>query len=109
MSDHRIQGIYRALLQMNRDAFADGEYDIAVHLLLIALRCSQRLENVQYLLEVEQLAKKESRHIDDHHPESEYSNKVAGERGSVGVFQAVAQKARIIYMTGYFTNGTEKG
>jgi hypothetical protein len=81
-------------VEENRGAFADGEYEIACNLLLVALRCGQRLKNVEYLRDIERLAEYESRFLDDHHPESQYSNKAAQARGDVGAFQMAAQRAR---------------
>ena len=99
MNEHRIRKIYQESLEMNRDTFADGEYDIAYCVLLVALQCAQRLKDVEYLTEVTRLAEKESRFIDDHHPEYTHSNKTAIERGGVGLFQTAAQKARAIILT----------
>jgi len=84
VNERRIEEIYRILVDLNRTAFADREYEIAHNLLLVALRCGQRLKNSEYLRELERLAESESRYLDDHHPESEYSNKAANARGKVG-------------------------
>jgi hypothetical protein len=94
VDERRIGEIYRILLELNRGAFSDGEYEIAYNLLLVALRCGQRLKSIEHLKEVERLAENESRYLDDHHPESEYSNKAANTRGNVGVFQMTAQRVR---------------
>jgi hypothetical protein len=94
MNQRRIEEIYRTLLELNRGAFADGEYEVAYNLLLVALGCGQRLKDVRCLREVERLAQSQSRYLDDHHPESEYSNKTANARGNVSVFQITAQRAR---------------
>jgi len=99
MNERRIKEIYKRSLEMNRDTFADGEYDIAHRVLLVALQCAQRLRDVEYLTEVTRLAEKESRFIDDHHHEYAYSSKAAIERGGVGLFQTAAQKARAIILT----------
>ena len=107
MNERRITEIYKRSLEMNRDTFADSEYDIAYCELLVALQCAQRLKDVEYLTEVTRLAEKESRFIDDHHPEYAYSSKAAIERGGVGLFQAAAQKARTIILT--TKNGNAKG
>ena len=108
MNERRIREIYQRSLEMNRDTFADGEYDTAHRVLLVALQCAQRLKDVEYLTEVTRLAEKESRFIDDHHPEYTYSSKAAIERGGVGLFQAAAQKARtIIILT--TKNGNARG
>lgn len=93
MNERRIGEIYRSLLEMNRDAFADGEYEIACKVLPVALCCGQTLRNAEHLREVGSLAEKQSRYLDDHHPESIYSNKAANARGNVGPFQMAAQKA----------------
>jgi hypothetical protein len=93
-SKRRVEEIYGTSLELNRGAFADGEYEIAYNLLQVALRCGQRLRNVEHLREVERVAENESRYLDDHHPECEYSNKVANARGNVGVFQMTAERAR---------------
>jgi hypothetical protein len=96
MNERRIEEIYRRSLEMNCDAFADGEYDLAYQVLLVALHCGQRLRNIGYLIEVERLAEKESTYVNDHHPEYKYSDKVAIARGGMGVFQMAAQQAKTI-------------
>jgi len=60
----------------------------------------------QPLTEITQLAEKESRFIDDHHPEYAFSSKAAVRRGSLGLFQTAAQKARAIIQT---KNGNGRG
>src|SRR5437762_4347662 len=108
MTEHRIREIYQISLDTNRATFAECEYDIAYYLLLVALQCAQRLRDAEYLTEITRLAEKESRFIDDHHPEYTYSSKAAIERGGVGLFQAAAQKARtIIILT--TKNGNARG
>lgn len=99
VNEHQIGEIYRKVLELNRGAFAEGEYEIAQNLLTVALRCGQRLGSIQHLKEVERLAETESRYLDDHHPESEYSSKAANAHGNVGLFQMTAQRARRLTRT----------
>jgi len=107
MNQCRIREIYRRSLDTNRATFAEGEYDIAYHLLLVALQCAQRLRDADYLTEIiTRLAEKESRFIDDHHPEYAFSSKAAIRRGTLGLFQTAAQKARAILTT---KNGNGRG
>jgi len=106
MDEHRIREIYQISLDTNRATFAEGEYDIAYHLLLVALQCALRLMDIEYLTEITRLAEKESRFIDDHHPEYPYSSKAAIQRGTFGLFQTAAQKARAIIRT---KNGNGRG
>ena len=106
MNEHRIREIYQISLDTNRVTFAEGEYDIAYHLLLVALQCAQKLRNAEYLTEITRLAEKESRFIDDHHPEYAFSSKAAVRRDTLGLFQTAAQKARAIIRT---KNGNGRG
>lgn len=106
MNECQIRKIYQMSLDTNRATFAEGEYDIAYHLLLVALQCAQRLRDADYLTEITRLAEKESRFIDDHHPECAFSSKAAVRRGSLGLFQTAAQKARTIIRT---KNGNGRG
>ena len=106
MNECQIREIYQRSLDTNRATFAEGEYDIAYHLLLVALQCAQRLRDVEYLTEITRLAEKESRFIDDHHPEYALSSKAAVRRGSLGLFQTAAQKARAILTS---KNGNGRG
>ena len=94
MDECRIREVYRQSLDVNRSAFADGEYGIAYQMLLVALQCGQRLRDLSFFSEVERLAEKESRYLDDHFPECEYSNKAAHSRGNLGLFQTAAHQAR---------------
>ena len=55
VNERRVEQIYGTLLDLNRGAFADGEYEIACNLLLVALRCGQRLRNVEHLRDIERL------------------------------------------------------
>src|SRR5205814_9967143 len=106
MTDHRLRQIYQISLDTNRVTFAECEYDIAYYLLLVALQCAQRLRDAEYLTEITRLAEKESRFIDDHHPEYAFSSKAAIRRGTLGLFQTAAQKARAI-LTAKNGNGRE--
>jgi hypothetical protein len=106
MNECQIRKIYQMSLDTNRATFAEGEYDIAYYLLLVALQCAQRLRDTDYLNEITRLAEKESRFIDDHHPEYAFSSKAAIRRGSLGLFQTAAQKARTILTT---KNGNGRG
>jgi hypothetical protein len=99
MNAGHIREIYRQSLEINRAAFADGEYGIAYQVLLVALQCGQRLGDLSFVSEVERLAEKESRYLDDHFPECEYSNKAALPRGNLGRFQTAAHQARSIVRT----------
>ena len=99
MNECQIRKIYQMSLDTNRATFAEGEYDIAYHLLLVALQCAQRLRDADYLTEITRLAEKESRFIDDHHPEYAFSSKAAIRRGTLGLFQTPALKARAILTT----------
>ena len=76
----------------NRSAFAGGKYGIAYQVLWVALQCGQRLRDLSFLGEGERLA--ESRYLDDHFPECEYSNKAAHPRGDLGLFQTAAYQVR---------------
>jgi hypothetical protein len=106
MIECRIREIYQRSMDTNRAAFAEGEYDIAYHLLLVALQCAQRLRDAEYLAEITRVAEKESRFIDDHHPEYAFSSKAAIRRGTLGLFQTAAQKARVILTS---KNGNGRG
>jgi len=99
MNAGHIREIYRQSLEINRATFADGEYGIAYQVLLVALQCGQRLGDLSFVREVERLAEKESRYLDDHFPECEYSNKAALPRGNLGRFQTAAHQARSIVRT----------
>jgi len=58
MTEHRIREIYQIPLDTNRATFAEGEYDIAYYLRLVALQCAQRLRDAEYLTEITRLAEK---------------------------------------------------
>ena len=96
MSEDQIRTIYVSSVETNRNAFAEGEYEIAYRTLLVALECGQRLRDIGCLTEVERLAQRESRYIDDHRPEYSYSNKTAISRGGIGVFQMAARQATVM-------------
>ena len=96
MNECRNREIYRQSLEMNHDAFAGAEYGIAYQALLLALECAQKLQDLEYVSEVIRLAGKQSRFIDDHHPECIYSSKAAGQRGTIGLFQTAVQKAHTL-------------
>ena len=99
MNDGYIREIYRQSLEINCATFAAGEYGIAYQVLLVALQCGQRLRDLSFLSEVQRLAEKQSRYLDDHFPQCEYSNKAALQRGSLGLFQTAAHQARTIVRT----------
>jgi len=99
MNDGHIREIYRQSLEINCATFAAGEYGIAYQVLLVALECGQRLRDLSFLSEVQRLAEKQSRYLDDHFPQCEYSNKAALQRGNLGLFQTAAHQARTIVRT----------
>jgi hypothetical protein len=96
MNEGQIREIYVRSMDANLSTFAAAEYEIAYHLLLVALQCGSRLSDISYLSEVERLAERESRYLDDHRPEYPYSNKAASRRGRLGVFQMAVQQAKTI-------------
>jgi len=99
MNDGHIREIYRQSLEINCATFAAGEYGIAYQVLLVALQCGQRLRDLSFLSEVQRLAEKQSRYLDDHFPQCEYSNKAALQRGNLGLFQTAAHQARTMVRT----------
>ena len=87
MNQDRVADIFQRAMESNREAFADGEYDIADRALKLTLDCAQRLKNNEYLFKVERCASKQSRYLHDHRPE------YCGARHGIDTFRLIARQA----------------
>ncbi len=94
MHNDNLRDLYRRLVEINQEAFADEQYDVAYHSLMAALHCVQTLGDVQGLGEVERLANEELTWIDAHHPEYEHSTSSASARGHSSIFKNLSNQAK---------------
>ncbi len=94
MDDNNLKDLYQRLVQINQEAFAGEQYDVAYHSLMAALHCAQSLDDVQGLAEAERLANEELAWIDEHHPEYEHSTRSATVRGHASIFKNLSNQAK---------------
>ncbi len=94
LDESGLRNLYQRLIQINQEAFAGEEYDVAYHSLMAALYCVQRLNDRQGLGEVERRANEELTWIDAHHPEYEHSTQSASTRGHSSIYKNLSNQAR---------------
>jgi hypothetical protein len=94
MNALQIGDLYRRAIEMNAEAFAAEEYDIAYHALMVALHSAQSLADSECLREVERIATEQLRHIDLERPEYQHSTNSAHRRGHFSIFDTAARQAR---------------
>ena len=85
--------LYQQLLEINRQAFAAGHYDVAYHALMAALHCAQPLKDVDGLGEIKRVAEEQLQYIDRNQPQYEHSTRSAHQRGHVSVYALLARQA----------------
>ena len=83
------------LMDINREAFNDGDYDLAYHALAAAYWCACRQENLEQANLVERMARTQGEWIDNHAPSYEHSTFGVKARNSSkeGIFRELARQA----------------
>jgi hypothetical protein len=82
-SSRSIQEMYDQLMDINKEAFAQGRYEVAYHALAAALHCAILLEEQTLLTALEHRAREQSDWIDasaSDHPLSSQSASLHGNR-----------------------------
>jgi hypothetical protein len=82
---------FDALVDMNRQTFAGGHYEIAYHLLAAAMHCAEDLQDGQRLLELQQKAIEQGNWIDKHDNGHRLSSLHARARGTDPLFASLAR------------------
>jgi hypothetical protein len=93
MSDASLQETYLRLIQINQEAFAGSEHNVAYHALSGAVHCAANLKEIKYLNHVEGLAVQQLAWIDAHEPEYEHSTPSSPERGLRSIYENLAKMA----------------
>jgi hypothetical protein len=93
INESRLRDFYLRLIEMNRQAFTDGEHDVAYHLLSAALHCAQRLEEIPYLRQIEQTADEQLKWIDETDSGYQHSTQSARGRGQTSVYRSLSKMA----------------
>jgi hypothetical protein len=88
-----LRALYPRLIALNAEAFAGREYDVAYHVLMAALHCVQRLQDVSGLGAVKRMAEEQLAWIDLHHPEYGHSTQSAQKRRQPGIYHTLALQA----------------
>jgi len=78
-----------AVLKLNADAVAQGEYEVAYHLLMAALHFAEAQKNVVALDRITQLAKEQGGAIERVQPTHQLSRKQAQLRGQTTLFDSL--------------------
>ena len=77
------------VLKLNADAVAQGEYEVAYHLLMAALHFAEAQKNVVALDRITQLAKEQGGAIERVQPTHQLSRKQAQLRGQTTLFDSL--------------------
>ena len=93
MNPTDLHKLYDHLLELNRPAFAAGEYDVAYHILMAALHCAESLEDASAVERIERLALEQLESIDAQAPTYEHSSASAAQRGNVSIYRMAATQA----------------
>jgi hypothetical protein len=88
-----LNELYDHLMDLNRSAFAAGEYDVAYHVMMAALHCAESLEDASAVERIEHLAIEQLESIDARAPSYEHSSASAAQRGHVSIYRMAATQA----------------
>ncbi|RYZ89122.1 MAG: hypothetical protein EOP04_07670 [Proteobacteria bacterium] len=86
---------FDVLMDINREAFDDGDYDLAYHVLAAAYWCACHYEDLEQALLIERMARTQGEWIDNHAPYYEHSTYQVKNRDSSkgGMFNELALQA----------------
>lgn len=76
------------ILELNRQAAARGEYEVAYHLLMAALHWADHSGNADVLVEIAAVAKAQGDMVERHQPPHHLSRHQAQTRGQTAVFDS---------------------
>ena len=76
------------ILELNRRAAAQGEFEVAYHLLMAALHAADHGANEEALLRLGQLARDQAEAVEAVHPPHHLSRRQALARGQTSVFDS---------------------
>ena len=93
MNRTNLHKLYDYLLELNRSAFAAGEYDVAYHIMMAALHCGESLQDASTVERIERLAIEQLELIDAKAPTYEHSSASAAQRGNVSIYRMAATQA----------------
>ncbi len=87
-----IQEMYSQLMDINKEAFEQGHYEVAYHALAAALHASLLLQRQEVLDELEERALQQRDWIDTHASEHRLSSQSASAQGHVGVYTSLLRQ-----------------
>jgi hypothetical protein len=88
-----VEGVFPALLTINRQAFALAQYEVAYHALAAALHSACDDANRDHLREVQTIALRQGEWIDSHSPEDRISSTSARLRGHDSMYSMLERQA----------------
>ena len=94
MKEDDVRTLYALLLELNRQAFAGGEYNTAYHILAAALHCGESVGEPPQFELIERVAQEQLEWIDANAPSYEHSSASAAKRGHLSLLAMVATQAR---------------
>jgi hypothetical protein len=83
------QQIYDQLLDINKDAFEQGLYEVAYHTLAAALHCATQIRGQAPLIALEQRARQQKDWIDASAPEHPVSSQSASLHGHRSIYTSL--------------------
>jgi hypothetical protein len=87
--------LFETLVQINREAFGKGQFDVAYHALAAALHAARDSADEEGLHEVTRMAEEQLADIDAHHPEYHHSTASATLRGHDSIFRMLARNSNV--------------
>lgn len=88
------QDIYDQLMDINKEAFGQGHYEVAYHALAAALHCTVQLEGQEVLTALEQRAREQRDWIDTSASGHPLSSQSASLHGHASVYSSLVKQIR---------------
>ena len=86
----RLRALSQQLIEINREAFGETEFNLAYHSLCAATACAAALKDAELLADIEAIAQDQQERIDTEHPDYEHLSVSAAKRKLPGVFHTLA-------------------
>jgi hypothetical protein len=98
MPTMRLKAVAQQLIEINREAFTETEFNLAYHTLCAAMSCAFALNDTEALADIQRIAEDQQTRIDSQHPDYEHSSVSAAKRNVPGIFHTLAleTKAKIL-------------
>jgi hypothetical protein len=93
MAERPVESHFEVLIDVNRRAFAAGQYEVAYHALMAALHAAQDRQAADQLEQVAELAQMQQETIDVSSPGHPLASAQAREHGGNGIYGMASRQA----------------